>query len=51
MAAGDYSGLAVLRFYLVYRAMVRAKIHLIRARQSAVESGEIRGSWKPLVPT
>lgn len=32
-ASGDYSGLAVLRFYLVYRAMVRLKIALIRARQ------------------
>lgn len=27
---GDYAGLAVLRFYLVYRAMVRAKVDLIR---------------------
>ncbi|MBI3374397.1 MAG: AAA family ATPase [Betaproteobacteria bacterium] len=32
-ATGDYAGIAVLRFYLVYRAMVRAKIALIRARQ------------------
>jgi len=30
---GDYGGLAVLRFYAVYRAMVRAKIACIRARQ------------------
>jgi aminoglycoside phosphotransferase family enzyme/predicted kinase len=30
---GDYSALAVLRFYLVYRAMVRAKIACLRARQ------------------
>ena len=27
---GDYAGLNVLRFYLVYRAMVRAKIDMIR---------------------
>lgn len=33
-ASGDYSGLAVLRFYLVYRALVRAMVHLMRARQS-----------------
>ncbi|MGZ5148158.1 MAG: bifunctional aminoglycoside phosphotransferase/ATP-binding protein, partial [Burkholderiales bacterium] len=33
-ATGDYSGLAVLRFYLVYRALVRAMVHLMRARQS-----------------
>jgi len=29
-ASGDYEGVAVLRFYLVYRAMVRAKIARIR---------------------
>jgi len=32
-ATGDYAGLAVLRFYLVYRAMVRAKIAALRAHQ------------------
>jgi len=31
---GDYSGVGVLRFYLAYRAMVRAKIAAIRAGQS-----------------
>jgi predicted kinase len=30
---GDYSGLAVLRFFLVYRAMVRAKVTWFRAAQ------------------
>ena len=30
---GDYSGTGVLRFYLAYRAMVRAKIAAIRASQ------------------
>jgi aminoglycoside phosphotransferase family enzyme/predicted kinase len=30
---GDYEGMGVLRFYLAYRAMVRAKISAIRARQ------------------
>jgi uncharacterized protein len=30
---GDYDGLDVLRFYLVYRAMVRAKISRLRAEQ------------------
>jgi aminoglycoside phosphotransferase family enzyme/predicted kinase len=30
---GDYSGVGVLRFYLAYRAMVRAKIAAIRAVQ------------------
>jgi len=31
--SGDYEGLTVLRFYLVYRALVRAKVHLIRSQQ------------------
>jgi aminoglycoside phosphotransferase family enzyme/predicted kinase len=30
---GDYEGLSVLRFYLVYRAMVRAKIAVLRSAQ------------------
>jgi aminoglycoside phosphotransferase family enzyme/predicted kinase len=37
---GDYEGMAVLRFYLVYRAMVRAKIHLMRAQQPHAPTGE-----------
>lgn len=31
--SGDFSGIGVLRFYLGYRAMVRAKIAVIRAHQ------------------
>jgi len=31
---GDYAGLSVLRFYLVYRALVRAKVSAIRASQT-----------------
>jgi aminoglycoside phosphotransferase family enzyme/predicted kinase len=30
---GDYDGVQVLRFYVVYRAMVRAKVACMRARQ------------------
>lgn len=37
---GDYGGLGVLRFYLVYRAMVRAKVHCIRAFQTGVAPQE-----------
>jgi uncharacterized protein len=33
---GDYPGVGVLRFYLAYRAMVRAKIAAIRASQRGV---------------
>lgn len=39
-ATGDYAGLQVLRFYLVYRALVRAKVHALRARQSGIEHAE-----------
>lgn len=34
-ATEDYEGLSLLRYYLVYRAMVRAKVDLIRERQRA----------------
>ncbi|MBB1073381.1 AAA family ATPase [Rhodoferax sp. 4810] len=37
---GDYSGLAVLRFYQVYRALVRAKVHAIRFNQPNVTQAE-----------
>jgi aminoglycoside phosphotransferase family enzyme/predicted kinase len=32
--SGDYAGLAVLPYYRVHRALVRAKVMLLRARQS-----------------
>ena len=31
---GDYEGLAVLRYYLIHRALVRAKVRAIKARQT-----------------
>ena len=37
-ATGDYEGLAVLRYYMVYRAVVRAKIAFIRASQAGGEA-------------
>jgi aminoglycoside phosphotransferase family enzyme/predicted kinase len=39
-ATGDYDGLAVLRFYVVYRALVRAKVHLIRSRQAGISGAD-----------
>jgi aminoglycoside phosphotransferase family enzyme/predicted kinase len=39
-ATGDYAGLRVLRYYLVYRAMVRAKIACIRARQPEADAAK-----------
>lgn len=37
---GDYAGLAVLRYYVVECALVRAKVALLRARQSEPGDGE-----------
>ena len=37
---GDYAGLSVLRLYLVYRAMVRAKVACMRAVQLATGAGD-----------
>ena len=37
---GDYAGLRVLRFYRVYRALVRAKVARIRKRQCAIGTRE-----------
>ncbi|HET9405549.1 MAG TPA: AAA family ATPase, partial [Burkholderiales bacterium] len=39
-ATGDYEGIGVLRFYLAYRALVRAKVHLMRSRQPRVGRAE-----------
>lgn len=39
-ATGDYAGLGVLRFHLVYRALVRAKVHLMRSRQPGLRRTE-----------
>ncbi|MDO9141609.1 MAG: AAA family ATPase [Methylobacter sp.] len=45
---GDYQGLALLRYYLVYRALVRAKVSLLRMAQqadNAVLSQQARGDY------
>lgn len=36
----DYEGLALLPFHLVYRAMVRAKVHGLRATQPGLDPGK-----------
>ncbi|MGZ8215242.1 MAG: bifunctional aminoglycoside phosphotransferase/ATP-binding protein [Methylosarcina sp.] len=38
-ATGDYSGLRLLRYYLVYRALVRAKVALLRLDQQQTQAG------------
>lgn len=39
-ANGDFEGVALLRFHIVYRAMVRAKIAALRAHQSGVSADD-----------
>jgi aminoglycoside phosphotransferase family enzyme/predicted kinase len=43
-ATGDYAGLRVLRFYAVYRAMVRAKVACIRAHQGGAAAAQREAS-------
>ncbi len=42
-ATGDYAGVRVLRFYLVYRALVRAKVSCMRAHQPGIDAREQSG--------
>ena len=48
---GDYEGLGVLRFFMVYRALVRAKVHLMRATQTpdAQERRRLAGEYRRYV--
>jgi aminoglycoside phosphotransferase family enzyme/predicted kinase len=39
-ASGDYAGVHLLRFYLCYRAMVRAKVATIRLDQDGIDAAE-----------
>ena len=43
-ATGDYAGVRVLRYYLVYRALVRAKVSCLRAHQPGVAALEQSGA-------
>ena len=38
--SGDYAGLALLPFYLLYRAMVKAKVAIITAHQAGIPDSE-----------
>ena len=40
-ATGDFSGLKLLRFYQVYRALVRAKVTVLRLAQGGLSGAEI----------
>ncbi len=35
---GDYAGISLLRYYLVYRAMVRAKVDCLRSHQEGIDA-------------
>jgi len=43
-AGGDYAGVALLRYYAVYRAMVRAKVAALRAGQTGDEDTESKSA-------
>ncbi|MFM7732985.1 MAG: AAA family ATPase [Cyanobium sp.] len=48
-ASGDYGGLALWRWYCVYRALVRAKVAALRLAQAdlcAAEAGELQSSLR-----
>lgn len=42
--SGDYAGLSVMPFYLGYRAMVRAKVNVLRLDQKDIERSEKENS-------
>ena len=44
--SGDFAGLRVLPYYLVYRAMVRAKVACIRASQPGLSGREAQQAWQ-----
>lgn len=43
---GDFGGLRVLPYYLVYRAMVRAKVACIRGCQEGLDERQRRAAWE-----
>ncbi len=45
---GDFDGLAVLNYYLVYRAMVRAKVAGIRASQPRLQPEQAQAAWNSM---
>jgi aminoglycoside phosphotransferase family enzyme/predicted kinase len=43
---GDYAGVSLLRYYLVYRAMVRAKVDCLRAHQTDIDAATREATLK-----
>ena len=46
---GDYQGVVLLRFYEIYRALVRVKVACIRLQQSGLSTPEKEQHWNDLV--
>jgi aminoglycoside phosphotransferase family enzyme/predicted kinase len=42
---GDYAGVRILRYYLVYRAVVRAKVAVLRLGQEAMTADTEAAAW------
>jgi hypothetical protein len=43
---GDYDGVRVLRYYLVYRALVRAKVAVLRLPQPHIKPADKASAWQ-----
>jgi aminoglycoside phosphotransferase family enzyme/predicted kinase len=43
--SGDYAGIRILRYYLVYRALVRAKVAVLRLQQAEAAGVKARAVW------
>jgi hypothetical protein len=46
---GDYAGVELLRYYFVYRALVRAKVEALRVEQEACDSATYRENIVPAI--
>ena len=42
---GDYAGVRILRYYLVYRALVRAKVAVLRLDQAEISADTEESAW------
>ena len=45
-STGDYAGAGVLRYYLVYRALVRAKVAVLRLAQGGLTRRQVADIWQ-----
>jgi len=48
-ASGDYAGIALLRYYFVYRALVRAKVEALRVAQVTSDSNHDRRKYQGVI--